>query len=896
MIQCMQCHLRTRVIGIIEGRCTFSETIVFSVGMDGSLIVLQSSSDNAEFQKTLQISSPSPMTRISQIGWKDAEELLLIDYKSNEPPSDDIYQLQCSLHIWDLKSGENDRKSNSSSIWKDLATQGRIVRLPWSAIAQDYLKCTVPPYIAPHNANLYGGALSLVPSRWDVDPFLAGCMFQFDFRILVETINAATLSSNLNDGNGLSLDSGLIDLYKFCLSAALENLLHNDDYRSVLLKDCKLDKLLSTVLVGIFGATHAASYPMYKSNSSAISHTMAAHLHLIILVLLNLPLSQNLQLNNLSRLLSGLCDCSICQDDCLASKVFINPTPSLSYLAKYWGDPIREVRIAARSVSEMAIQRSFDAKDLGDLRSYWLEYLPIGKIVQHHPIPLMYRSAVILGMVELYSQSDRLLNSQKMLTDARRSLIHSSHLLSSLLTIIGDDRSSLFCLAASDLYGELVIKDSSIHSNPRAHTDPDSPHPVASFRILTGRLVRQLERRASPSASSSNSNLLEWLTTVVLPSLSTSVQFEGKKFGTTPASSFAIEEALIRNIVRLFQSRIGLEGGLLASWLSEAALSTNSVGGGTTTSMSSSNCFLIERICTLLILEAILEAIKKEEKASLDKFKTIAKLDSRCRWSQIGQLHLLPMVEALVRLLDPSQMAFRVRIYPMVLGLLIDLSACFAAVALHRETQRVLVGGSDGLLVVYDLRSASRVALLEGMTRAVSAVAFEAFPDRIDLSTTTSNTIVSPRSFGSNSGSVFSGGSFLTNTESSPSFSVHAAASSPTTTSHHRPGVVAYSFEEATIRVWTLPHGIMSLLSIATRPIRTIVVDPGLTEAMRKLSSESSQNDGAVSHMTALLAPPANHVSIGWGTHQSILIMTISVNGIVRMSIPSPFGSSTHQS
>merc|ERR1712032_829056 len=53
-----------------------------------------------------------------------------------------------------------------------------------------------------------------------------------------------------------------------------------------------------------------------------------------------------------------------------------------------------------------------------------------------------------------------------------------------------------------------------------------------------------------------------------------------------------------------------------------------------------------------------------------------------------------------------------------------ELVQTFPMVAFHQPSQKFAVGTNDGLVIVYDLRTATKWRILEGHTGAVSAIAF----------------------------------------------------------------------------------------------------------------------------------------------------------------------------
>merc|ERR1712194_361902 len=81
-------------------------------------------------------------------------------------------------------------------------------------------------------------------------------------------------------------------------------------------------------------------------------------------------------------------------------------------------------------------------------------------------------------------------------------------------------------------------------------------------------------------------------------------------------------------------------------------------------------------------------------------------------------------VEVVLRCLEPSDPALRRQSLLAVTTALHELVQTFPMVAFHQKSQKFAVGTGDGLVVVYDLRTATKWRILEGHTSAVAALAF----------------------------------------------------------------------------------------------------------------------------------------------------------------------------
>merc|ERR1712048_325902 len=79
--------------------------------------------------------------------------------------------------------------------------------------------------------------------------------------------------------------------------------------------------------------------------------------------------------------------------------------------------------------------------------------------------------------------------------------------------------------------------------------------------------------------------------------------------------------------------------------------------------------------------------------------------------------------EVVLRCLEPSDPSLRRQSLLAVTSALHELVQTFPMVAFHQPSQKFAVGAGDGLVVVYDLRTATKWRILEGHTGAVTALA-----------------------------------------------------------------------------------------------------------------------------------------------------------------------------
>eukprot|EP00434_Breviolum_minutum_P030957 symbB.v1.2.027377.t1/scaffold2805.1/size71130/4 len=92
------------------------------------------------------------------------------------------------------------------------------------------------------------------------------------------------------------------------------------------------------------------------------------------------------------------------------------------------------------------------------------------------------------------------------------------------------------------------------------------------------------------------------------------------------------------------------------------------------------------------------------------------------------QLFVCPLLprfaEALLRCLEPSDPTLRRHSLLAVTSALHELVQTFPMVDFHQDSQRFAVGTGDGVILVYDLRTATKWRVFEGHNAAVAGLAF----------------------------------------------------------------------------------------------------------------------------------------------------------------------------
>jgi hypothetical protein len=85
----------------------------------------------------------------------------------------------------------------------------------------------------------------------------------------------------------------------------------------------------------------------------------------------------------------------------------------------------------------------------------------------------------------------------------------------------------------------------------------------------------------------------------------------------------------------------------------------------------------------------------------------------------------LPRIcEAVVKSLDPNAGKMREDVWEAATVILNELVQAFTTIDFHTATQKLAVGTNEGAVIMYDLKSASRLYVLEAHTASVSALSF----------------------------------------------------------------------------------------------------------------------------------------------------------------------------
>ena len=76
--------------------------------------------------------------------------------------------------------------------------------------------------------------------------------------------------------------------------------------------------------------------------------------------------------------------------------------------------------------------------------------------------------------------------------------------------------------------------------------------------------------------------------------------------------------------------------------------------------------------------------------------------------------HLSLIIEGLMKSLDPNHPHVREALSTLVTLNIAELIKAYPNVTFHQETQRLAVGSHEGMLLIYDVRTGTRLMSLEG--------------------------------------------------------------------------------------------------------------------------------------------------------------------------------------
>jgi hypothetical protein len=75
--------------------------------------------------------------------------------------------------------------------------------------------------------------------------------------------------------------------------------------------------------------------------------------------------------------------------------------------------------------------------------------------------------------------------------------------------------------------------------------------------------------------------------------------------------------------------------------------------------------------------------------------------------------HIPNILESMVKALDPNIPGMREALQPVVTSNFAELVRTYPHVSFHHASQKIAVGTAEGVVIVYDLKTATKVQLLE---------------------------------------------------------------------------------------------------------------------------------------------------------------------------------------
>ncbi|KAJ3890399.1 hypothetical protein GG344DRAFT_49579 [Lentinula edodes] len=121
----------------------------------------------------------------------------------------------------------------------------------------------------------------------------------------------------------------------------------------------------------------------------------------------------------------------------------------------------------------------------------------------------------------------------------------------------------------------------------------------------------------------------------------------------------------------------------------------------------------------------ILNPTSTEHRKSVMQIVAFLIKKARLRWRPLVLYPNLPkLMEAVVKSLDPNSTANRDAVLDTATEILGYVVKTFPTVDFHMPSQRLAVGTSEGAMVIYDLKTAIRLYVLEGHKKSISACSF----------------------------------------------------------------------------------------------------------------------------------------------------------------------------
>ncbi|KAI9204248.1 uncharacterized protein BJ171DRAFT_506741 [Polychytrium aggregatum] len=379
--------------------------------------------------------------------------------------------------------------------------------------------------------------------------------------------------------------------------------------------------------------------------------------------------------------------------------------PSFSYLARFWQDPVADIQQAARSLFNMALSK-MPEEERQSVINYWKSYLPVSYTPPRKEKTNM-RCAIIMGILGVHFPNAF---TQRICKDVAESLD---------IALRDDQKSHIaYRIAAVEIIGhgfttwEPHINGSAVLRGIIALTGlgiAPAPSPVSSGAVQStlvvpgGSIVRS---GSSKSLSASTS-----LKTTLAGGNSSSTNIPSPSGPSSQPQPQPQQQQQQSQPQAQLQSQPQSQPQPQAPPTPLMVIARQAI-----IQIASANTPLFISTVTFDLVHS--KSIE-ERSAGLKLLGMFI-----ARKPSILYAHLTRIAEAMVKSLDPNQPVMRDALQPIVTFNFAELVRTYPNVSFHAGTQRLAVGTTEGVSVVYDFKTATKVQILEGHARPVTAVSY----------------------------------------------------------------------------------------------------------------------------------------------------------------------------
>ena len=343
--------------------------------------------------------------------------------------------------------------------------------------------------------------------------------------------------------------------------------------------------------------------------------------------------------------------------------------PSLPYLAKFWQDPVVDVQEAARSLFETCLKGMSEETQTLTIQ-YWHPQLPsVVKKLNKQSI----RAALILGILGCDPQ-------------AAFNVRVCRDVAESLDTILKEESRNLYRLIAIELIGKgFSVWEPHVNGTSILRT-------LVTFTGLVNSAAGASHTQANAGASGGAS----------VQATSESVSSPG--ISSTVAATVAASGVSTHHPIQPVIALVTLTPALMV--MARQALMN----------IATSHPALFISTLTFDLVHTKNTSDRGGELKLLGLFIS--------RKPAILFQYLPSIVEAMVKTLDPNTPHIRESLQQIVTVNIAELVKAYPTIDFHAKTQRLAVGLSDGNIIIYDLRTATKIFVLVGHVKPVHAVSF----------------------------------------------------------------------------------------------------------------------------------------------------------------------------